>query len=274
MQYLIGRDLAHPSLQDVPFFPIPSDVHGLEQCSCNIGSVYDTLTEALSLSVSNCTQFVTGDGSDMLEQCSCCGFSAATDAYFSICPNTDPRPDPLGIEQLISAIESYQGKTGNKCSGDILKNCDQFGYGLAKGGKFIDPNNLPPFPSGLLSETGSAITSAPGGATLSWSALGTEYTITAAPFDKKNAQSSSSSSRGSKTTSGGGSSSSGGSAESTGSGGAAAATGSGGSAAATGSGGAGSGSGQAGKPGAASSVRVGGSMALLVGAVLVLAVAL
>lgn len=131
-----------------------------------------------------------------------------------MCPDNDL--SHLGFNTAVAAYQSFEKDLGVDCS-TYLGNCvEDYGVAPAAGGKFLDVDNLPsslgnkPFTT-----TGAAPTSPPGGPTMTWSILGTEYTIVAESYRGASNPAKTTASYGSTATDTSGSSSNTGSSDST-----------------------------------------------------------
>lgn len=114
-------------------------------------------------------------------------------SFYGICPTTDP--DQLGLGSVLNAMTTFESTMGASCS-SIISSIDcaaKWGVYSPYKGQYPDPAvGLPPNGTELLSTTSGPLTSPPGGATYTWSLLGSVMTATAAPYNEKNVEATSS----------------------------------------------------------------------------------
>ncbi|OKL56535.1 hypothetical protein UA08_08092 [Talaromyces atroroseus] len=134
-----------------------------------------------------CQQYTTIVSNDLMD-CQCCSYSAATSAFYGICPNTSPD----GLDFFVTGVE-YESVAGS-CAGLTADLCASYGFWSADNGTFLDPANLPATGTQPLSTTAgpSSLTTPPAGATITWTALSQTFTVTASSYNAKNVASGSS----------------------------------------------------------------------------------
>lgn len=110
-------------------------------------------------------------------------------SYYGICPTTDP--DQTDLSSYIGLVADYDITIEGTCT-SILNSTDcaaDWGIYSAWGGTLPDPAvQLPPNGTQSLQTTGLPLTTPPGGQTFTWSLLGAVRTVTAAPYNSKNAE--------------------------------------------------------------------------------------
>lgn len=106
--------------------------------------------------------------------------------FYGICPDTSP--DELGISAFDSQAANFE-KTSGSCAGLTADTCAQYGFYSADNGTFLDPTALPPAGTNALSTTAcpSSLTSPPAGETITWTLASQTFTVTAAPYNAKDA---------------------------------------------------------------------------------------
>lgn len=112
--------------------------------------------------------------------------TADFDSFYGICPETSPDGlDIAGIDNQAANFEKFSGS----CAGLTADTCAQYGFYSADNGTFLDPTALPAAGTNPLSTTAgpSSLTSPPAGETLTWSLDSQTFTVTAAPYNAKNA---------------------------------------------------------------------------------------
>lgn len=183
-QYLVSEYLEQQTVSaTIPYYPAPDNAPG--GCSCNLGELFNNVTLNVNAAGSGCSKYVDGT-SDNLYICECCGWSAAVSAFYGICPGTSP--DGLAISALDVQAANFEKMTGS-CAGLTADICAQFGFYSADNGTFLDPTALPAAGTNALSTTAgpSSLTSPPAGETITWTLASQTFTVTAAPYNAKNA---------------------------------------------------------------------------------------
>lgn len=111
---------------------------------------------------------------------------ANSDSFYGICPDTSP--NGLGISSIDNQAINFEKFSGS-CAGLTADTCAQYGFYSADNGTFLDPTALPAAGTNPLSTTAgpSSLTSPPAGETITWSLNSQTFTVTAAPYNAKNA---------------------------------------------------------------------------------------
>lgn len=193
----------------IPYFPIPDDA--IDACSCDMGKIYEAITDSISQGATCMKNVNDMDGGfERLGACGCCEISGAMSRYvcslsqthphmpftpflqlltikfsiFEICPDTNP--DLVGMSsvskietQLDINFQEYQPMTKINCASDLS-------FSLPGVSTYYPPSDLPTTGTATLSNKPGSVTTPPSGSVFSYTNGGDSvvYIITAASVSK------------------------------------------------------------------------------------------
>ncbi|KAI9046025.1 uncharacterized protein KD926_005972 [Aspergillus affinis] len=161
------------SVDDIPFWPAPDNAKGA--CSCNVGKVDQISYGAMAKVQKQCGLKASSDGSK-IQECACCGLSAALSAL----PNTCPKVNPADLK--LADMEEEFGDMWEQCA-DTLKDLDcAKEFDFPKLDTYYGPGKIPKGGNETLSNASGSLT-APVSATITWSAGSSAHTVTAVSTD-------------------------------------------------------------------------------------------
>ncbi|KAJ7642086.1 hypothetical protein FB45DRAFT_1000494 [Roridomyces roridus] len=164
IQYIDGADRVASSVS-IPFYPPPDDAPGA--CSCNLGMVYEYMSE-VAITSDPCDP--SGGNTDLFNECQCCYFSSPISKIINTCPKSDL--SILGVPTLIQQFAADIKKDipfTDACQSALGPQNVCSSFNLTSGpGAFVDPAALPSGVPGTepLSTMTGTVTSLPGPQTL------------------------------------------------------------------------------------------------------------
>ncbi|KAJ7635810.1 hypothetical protein DFH06DRAFT_1100396 [Mycena polygramma] len=172
------------STVDIPFYPPPTDAPG--GCSCNLGQVYELLSEA-AIAEDPCIAYV-NDGTAVAADCTCCMLSAPISNIIHTCPKSDL--SLLSVSTLIQSLaKDAQQDSPDSCKSALGSNntcASQFNITIDDGATYLNPAALPSGVPGSepLSTLSGSVTTLPGPQTITLELFpGYSSVIALASFD-------------------------------------------------------------------------------------------
>ncbi|CAK7237843.1 4-aminobutyrate transaminase [Sporothrix bragantina] len=165
----------------VPYFPAPDNAP--DACSCNLGKVYQAVTDVITETTTCTNNADSADAESNVQQmqgCNCCEISGAFSSIIEICPNTDP--SIVGLS-TVQKLETELNTPFDSC-GEYLDTYDcvsSLSYSLDGVSTFYKPTDSVTTGTATLSNEGGTVTAPASGATFTYTngGDGVVYTITA-----------------------------------------------------------------------------------------------